>query len=106
MGAVLSTCSVCFAEQESNAPPGGVEQPRAKELYQQGLDAERSKEFDNALKKYNEAIHLDEAYADAYLKRGCIWLAKGDLEKAIADGQMIIEIAPEAALGYWLRGAA
>ena len=44
------------------------------------------------------------ASAASYLERGNQWLAKGDLERALADYDLAIASDPRAAIAYYNRG--
>jgi hypothetical protein len=58
------------------------------------------------LELYDEAIRLDESNFNAYFRRGLIYLTiKRDLDKAFADSEKMIQMAPLDGYGYWLRGA-
>jgi hypothetical protein len=60
--------------------------PHDARLYaRRGLARALNLDFPAALKDYNEALRLKPEEAVYYGDRGCIWLALGDADRAIAD---------------------
>ena len=51
----------------------------------------------------SEAIRLNPKNADAYNYRGCAWVEKGELDKAITDFNEAIRLDPKDADAYHNR---
>jgi tetratricopeptide (TPR) repeat protein len=66
-------------------------------------DADK-KNFDEAIKKYTEAIGLDPSYAIAYYGRGSAYLEMGRLDEALADFNEAIRLDPIYRKPYIGRG--
>ncbi|NMG22993.1 CHAT domain-containing tetratricopeptide repeat protein, partial [Brasilonema bromeliae] len=62
------------------------------------------KEYDRALADYNQAIKLDQNYAQAYNSRGISYTNKKDYDRAIADYNQAIKLEPNSAQAYIGRG--
>jgi tetratricopeptide (TPR) repeat protein len=61
------------------------------------------KEYDRALRDFNEAIRLDPKNAAAYICRGTSWFYKKKLDKALADYNEAIRLDPKHAVAYFDR---
>ena len=68
--------------------------PSADSFNSRGSIWDTKKEYDIAIKDYNEAINLDPKYRQAYFNRGMAYSNKGDLDKAIADYNEAIRLDP------------
>jgi len=92
----LLTCQVGVA----------AEKPTAQDLFQMGVEFEKSKVYDEAIKMYTEAIGLDRYYAEAYFRRGKALATahKTRPEEAFADYNNAIDLAPKNAEAYYERG--
>jgi tetratricopeptide (TPR) repeat protein len=64
--------------------------------------------YPEALKAFDKALEIDPSCAEAYCKRGLIWMRRivFESDKALADFNKALEINPELALAYWGRGNA
>ena len=62
------------------------------------------KQFERAIKDYNQAIELKSDYAEAYNNRGATYAKLGQYARAIADYDRVIELKPELAVAYIGRG--
>lgn len=54
--------------------------------------------FAEALRHYNRAIELEPEMAEAFMYRGVLYAAMGELEKALADHARLLELAPDLAV--------
>src|SRR5215207_2933712 len=61
------------------------------------------REFDKAIKDYDEAIRLDPKYADAFNNRGLAWAGKREFDKAIKDYDEAIRLDPKEAIVFYNR---
>ncbi|MBO0724933.1 MAG: tetratricopeptide repeat protein [Blastocatellia bacterium] len=66
-------------------------------------DADK-KNFDEAIKKYNEAISLDPSYPIAYYGRGSAYLEIGRFDDALSDFNEAIRLDPNYTVAYIGRG--
>lgn len=62
-----------------------------------------SKDFQQALKSYNQIIENAQPHSSYFIKRGTIWRLMGHSEKAISDLNKAIELDPDNATVYLLR---
>jgi tetratricopeptide (TPR) repeat protein len=63
------------------------------------------KDFESALRDYDDAIRLDPRNASYYRGRGLVWHSDNEYDKAIADFDKAIELDPKSALPFIGRGA-
>jgi tetratricopeptide (TPR) repeat protein len=73
------------------------------EYYEQGLERQRAGDLRGALQGFTRAIQLDPGLVRAYVARSSVYLALGDLNQALRDADVALEIAPSAE-SYFLRG--
>jgi tetratricopeptide (TPR) repeat protein len=73
----------------------------ALSYYNRGRARQMKKEYDNAIKDFDEAIRLDPNYEMAYFFRGDAWLKKGDLDQAIKDYDEVIRLHPSAFMYFY-----
>lgn len=72
--------------------------PGEKEAYFfRGSLEEVNKKFDSATRFYQRAIEVDTAYALAVMSLGYVYSTQGEHEKALAEMERYIRLAPEAA---------
>jgi tetratricopeptide (TPR) repeat protein len=67
---------------------------------------EEKRQFDMALRDYDQAILLDPTSAAGYLNRGRVWRARHEYNHAIADYNEAIRLDPDFANAYNGRGNA
>jgi outer membrane protein OmpA-like peptidoglycan-associated protein len=83
-----------------------AEKPTAQNWFQMGVEFEKSKVYDEAIKMYTEAIRFDPYYAEAYFRRGKAYATahKTRTEEAFADFNSAIDLDPRNAEAYYERG--
>jgi tetratricopeptide (TPR) repeat protein len=59
-----------------------------------GLMLLGEQKYDKAITAYSDAIRRDPKYAFAYLGRGDVYLAKGDLDRAALDYNQAVRLDP------------
>ena len=78
----------------------------ADDAYQRGVAAQKAQRGQEAEAAFTEAIKLDARHVEAYLARARLYIAREDLEKAIADLDKAIELDPQRARSWFARGQA
>lgn len=86
--------------------PGASAAQTAEEYVNQGKEAIKSKQFDQAIASFSEAIKLDPKSIPAYNNRGIAYCEKGNFDKAIAEFSQVIEIDPNHGKAYNNRAVA
>lgn len=69
----------------------------AKRVVQRGIELFSKGQLAAAIAEYNRAIALDPTLPEAFLNRGKAKRAFGDLDGAISDFEMTVELAPQLA---------
>jgi serine/threonine protein kinase/Tfp pilus assembly protein PilF len=64
------------------------------------------KEYDRAIRDYDEAIQLDPKYAQAFSNRGAAWHKKKEYDRAMRDFDEAIRLDPKDAKAFNNRGNA
>ncbi|WP_254014139.1 tetratricopeptide repeat protein [Limnofasciculus baicalensis] len=72
----------------------------AKSFQEEGLEKAGAGDYQGAIEEFNEAIHLDGNFADAYFYRGYARSQVGDKQGALADYNELIRLKPDKPLGY------
>lgn len=54
--------------------------------------------YEEALKHYNRAVRIDRKLAEAYMYRGVLYTAMGDVKKAQKDLKRLTKLSPELAV--------
>lgn len=67
----------------------------AKAYVSRGLARQRSKEDDNAISDFNEAIRINPSNTQAFNARGNSYLSLGQYDRAIEDYRQAIELNPK-----------
>jgi len=67
----------------------------ASELIREGNEAFVDDNYDLAVKKYTEAIHLGGSDAEFYLKRAAAHMKLGHFEQAATDGSAAVNLQPK-----------
>jgi len=78
----------------------------AEEYINQGKEAIKSKQFDQAIASFSEAVKLDPKSIPAYNNRGIAYCEKGNFAQAIAEFSRVIEIDPKHGKAYNNRAVA
>jgi tetratricopeptide (TPR) repeat protein len=76
----------------------------ARPLYEAGLACREAGDGECALRFFTQAIEIDPGFAPAYIARGSVHLAQGQLDMALADADSAVAADPEDALAHALRG--
>src|SRR4030042_2882427 len=77
---------------------------QAYNLYEQGYNYYESKNFNQAIDSYREAIRLNPRFAEAYYWQARAYFETGDYQQAIQNYRKVLEIEPENAKAeYWLK---
>jgi lipoprotein NlpI len=93
-------------DKKETAPPRWTEDEYAASFNNRGGAWSAQKEYDKAIRDYDEAIRLDPKYAFAYYNRGNAWWAKKEFDKAIQDYDVAVRIDPKYVLAFRGRGFA
>lgn len=78
----------------------------AQTYYEEGLACQEAGDTAGALQSFTWAIQLAPDFAPAYVARGTVHLAQGELRLALADADDTLEADPASAPAYALRGEA
>jgi tetratricopeptide (TPR) repeat protein len=101
-GAKAQPAAVKHAPQAPTAVPS----KEALSFLSQGNAWFNNKDYDEAIKAYDEAVRLDPNVPVTYFSRGNAWWLKNDPDKAIQDYSQAIRLNPKYALAYYMRGSA
>jgi len=77
----------------------------AETRYDQGVFFQQQGQHEEAIAEYDEAIHLDPQYVDAYTNRGIAHQNLGQHERAIQDYDAAIRLNSRDPLAYSNRGS-
>ena len=75
--------------------PVATDSAQARQWFDQGLALMYGFNFDGAIASFLQATSIDPQFAMAYINRGNVRKAKGDLDGAIEDYEKALEVAPE-----------
>lgn len=85
------------SEPEKKPVPEHVVDIGAKEHWKSGNALFEESKFDEAIKEYNEALKIDDKYADAYFNRALTERVTNDFEGAKKDLEMVLTLQPKSA---------
>ena len=74
-----------------------------KQLYEQGVEKARQKDYAGAIADLTEAIQLSPYFADAYYQRGLAYFDTGNLHDAVSDYTRALEFNPESVGARYAR---
>jgi tetratricopeptide (TPR) repeat protein len=75
-------------------------------LLMRGYGLLHHRDYDGAIKDFDESIRLSKSNPLSYLCRGNAWAMKKDYDKAIADYNQALKLSPNYAGAYFTRGRA
>jgi tetratricopeptide (TPR) repeat protein len=79
---------------------------READLVRQGSDALKHHQYDIAIARFSDAIHLVPGDAKAWSRRGEAYARMGDFGRALNDCNQGIKLAPNSSVSYRIRGIA
>ena len=74
--------------------------------FHKGEESATSRDWNNAITHYTEALRLKPSYAEAYFKRGNAYLHMEKYNRALKDYDEAIRLNPQSAAAYYNRGLA
>ena len=78
--------------------------PNVWDYFRYAYEASSNKQYDEAIKRYSEAIKLDEGFALAFNNRGAVYYKKMMYQQALLDYNRAIALDPQFATAYGNRG--
>ena len=76
----------------------------ARTYYEDGLALRDAGDVDGALQSFAWAIQIAPDFAPAYVARGTVYLAQGELRRALAEADAALKADPASAAAHALRG--
>ena len=84
-------------EPENKPEPEHVVDLAAKEHWKKGNSLFEESKFDEAIKEYEEAIKIDDKYADAYFNRALTERVTNNFDGAKMDLELVLKLQPKSA---------
>ena len=81
-----------------------IASPQAAEHMQAGIDAEKQRQFDVAIKEFKKVTELDPSYADGFVSLGQAYMESSDYTSAAAPLKHALELSPNLQQGHQLLG--
>jgi len=95
-----------FPDHPVPKPASEQDKNKAKSLKDEGNQLLRSKNYDEAIGKYSEAINLDPQNAVYYSNRSAAYMHTNEFENAAKDAEKAIELNPKWIKAYMRLGIA
>jgi tetratricopeptide (TPR) repeat protein len=100
---ILAVCVILTLGLTAGAPRTVLAKD-AKSYNDQGLEALKKNQYDQAITDFNQAIKLNPKFDLAYNNRGFAYYSKKNYDKALADFNKAIALNPKYAVAYSNRG--
>lgn len=78
----------------------------SQSFYQQGKKKLQKRDYQGAIKDFNQALAVNHNYAEAHVNRGIVYDELGNIRQAIKDYNQAISLNPNLAEAYYNRGNA
>ncbi|HIH50156.1 TPA: AAA family ATPase [Candidatus Micrarchaeota archaeon] len=85
------------SDPQPKSPAEHVVDIAAKEHWKKGNSFFEESKFNEAMMEYNEALKIDEKYADAYFNRALTERVTNDFDAAKRDLEMVLSLQPKSA---------
>ncbi len=72
-----------------------AEQYLSRAYFKRGLEGQNAGKLDEAIQDYTEAVRFNNRFAEAYANRGLILHRRREFDRAIADFERALEVAPK-----------
>lgn len=95
-----------FAQENLEAKIESTERHRAEAYYEAGRSFADAGKWDEAIRKYDEAIAIFSAFRLSFLYRGLAFAEKKQHQHAIEDYNRYLAVEPTSYKGHYLRGTA
>jgi AAA+ superfamily predicted ATPase len=91
-----------MADEPTKKP--GTNNPRAKELYDEGGKLFEENKFDEAIERYTKAIEKDHDYASAYFNRALSFAILNKYDNATKDANKVLALEPNSCDAPYVMG--
>ena len=99
LSGMILACSV-------QSPPTSSDPGKAENVYKQGLEKIKKRDFKGAIEDFDRAVQLNPQYAEAYNNRGNTYFVLGNQQEAMKNYNQALKLNPELASAYYNRGYA
>jgi tetratricopeptide (TPR) repeat protein len=86
-------------------PTAHVSVNEAAEVGKRGVALLDAKQYDQAIREFDEGIRLDPNSPSLFTARGLAWFGMGNVDRALADFDEAIRLDPRYARAYYERGS-
>lgn len=90
-----------FSEEKDNSNVPQTKADKLREHFNRGLRYSFSKDYDKAIKEFEEVLKLNPNSAEAYNNIGFAYFDKGDIDNAIIQHKKALEVNPKLANAYY-----